>query len=209
MEINFRDKTTGSTLIKYAVAITAPVVALFLRLPLTPYLGEKIPFSTFFLATAVSAYIGGFVPGLLSTVLGGLLAALFIIPRFGSMFFTDTVDCVAWFVFLAVSAIISYFAGARMQAQLRESELRLLFQQTLLSIGDGVISTDSEKRVMLMNRVAEDLAGWTHAEAQGKSVSKVFRIVREGSDTPAEDPVSKVFASGAIVELPRNSELLT
>src|SRR5205814_8792933 len=42
---------------------------------------------------------------------------------------------------------------------------------TLRSIGDGVMSTDIDGRITLMNQVAEELTGWTHAEAGGKSIA--------------------------------------
>ncbi|MGE5188908.1 MAG: two-component system sensor histidine kinase NtrB [Gemmatimonadota bacterium] len=58
-------------------------------------------------------------------------------------------------------------------------------QVTLQSIGDGVITADSEGRVVLLNRVAEFLTGWPQAEAVGRPVEQVFR--REGPDLVARD----------------------
>jgi len=46
---------------------------------------------------------------------------------------------------------------------------------TLQSIGDGVISTDAEDRVLIVNRMAEKITGWTHAEAAGKPIGEVFQ----------------------------------
>jgi PAS domain-containing protein len=45
---------------------------------------------------------------------------------------------------------------------------------TLQSIGDGVISTDPENRVLIVNRMAEKITGWTQAEAAGKLIGDVF-----------------------------------
>jgi len=56
---------------------------------------------------------------------------------------------------------------------------------TLHSIGDGVIATDSEGRVVLLNRVAEDLTGWPQAEASGQSVGEIYR--QEGGELVARD----------------------
>jgi len=46
---------------------------------------------------------------------------------------------------------------------------------TLHSIGDGVVSTDPEDRVLIVNRMAERITGWTQAEAVGKPIGEVFR----------------------------------
>ena len=46
---------------------------------------------------------------------------------------------------------------------------------TLQSIGDGVISTDAEDRVLIVNRMAEKITGWTQAEAAGKPIGEVFQ----------------------------------
>ena len=46
---------------------------------------------------------------------------------------------------------------------------------TLQSIVDGVISTDTEDRVLIVNRMAERITGWTQAEAAGRHIGEVFR----------------------------------
>jgi len=58
-------------------------------------------------------------------------------------------------------------------------------QVTLYSIGDGVITVDSEARVVLVNRVAEQMTGWSQGEAAGQPIADVFR--REGSELVARD----------------------
>ncbi|HAM33962.1 MAG TPA: hypothetical protein DDX05_02380 [Deltaproteobacteria bacterium] len=50
-----------------------------------------------------------------------------------------------------------------------------LARVTLQSIGDGVVSTDPEDRVLFVNRMAERITGWTQAEAAGKPIAEVFR----------------------------------
>ena len=52
---------------------------------------------------------------------------------------------------------------------------------TLQSIADGVITTDALGRVEQLNRVAEELTGWTEAEAQGQPLGKVFPLRDEHS----------------------------
>ncbi len=56
---------------------------------------------------------------------------------------------------------------------------RALFETTLHSIGDGVISADEEGRVEIMNAVAEELTGWRVMEAKGRNIGEVFIVVDE------------------------------
>jgi PAS domain S-box-containing protein len=73
---------------------------------------------------------------------------------------------------------------------------------TLRSIGDGVIATDTEGRVVLMNQVAEDLTGWTQEEARGLPVAKVFSLVHEHTRKTCNPRVNKVIRTGKVVSLP-------
>lgn len=79
---------------------------------------------------------------------------------------------------------------------------------TLSSIGDGVITTDTEGRVVLINEVAQQLCGWSQQEAAGKLLEHVFRIVNEATREPQANPVKEVLASGAIVELANHTTLI-
>ena len=79
---------------------------------------------------------------------------------------------------------------------------------TLRSIGDGVITTDLEARVVFLNKVAEVLTGWTHAEAAGQPIASVFNIIGEKGGPPVESPVEKVLRTGLIVELADHTTLI-
>jgi PAS domain S-box-containing protein len=63
----------------------------------------------------------------------------------------------------------------------------------LMSIGDGVIATDPEGRVIRMNRVTEELTGWTAAAGIGQLVSEIFHIVDAETHEPIPDPVERVL----------------
>jgi PAS domain S-box-containing protein len=67
---------------------------------------------------------------------------------------------------------------------------------TLRSIGDGVITTDMEGRVVLLNQVAESQTGWSQEEAFGRSLQEVFCIVDEKTRDRCQNPVDKVLLSG-------------
>src|SRR5215470_9707429 len=66
--------------------------------------------------------------------------------------------------------------------QKRSTELhenREWLKTTLRSIGDAVIACGADSNVEFMNTVAEEMTGWTLAEAQGKPLQQVFHIINE------------------------------
>ncbi|RME88104.1 MAG: PAS domain S-box protein, partial [Anaerolineae bacterium] len=95
----------------------------------------------------------------------------------------------------------------RLRADLarRESQLRA----TLYSIGDAVIATDKEGRVVMMNPVAEKLTGWSEGEALGKPLKEIFHILNEETRAPVEDPVTRVLREGIVIGLGNHTLLLT
>jgi PAS domain S-box-containing protein len=95
----------------------------------------------------------------------------------------------------------------QIEATLRESEERLAV--TLRSIGDGVITTDTEQNIVMLNKVAEKLTGWSMLEATGRPFHDVFKIVDEQTRQPCENPVSKVLATGQIIDLANHTVLIS
>lgn len=87
-----------------------------------------------------------------------------------------------------------------------ESEERL--RVTLNSIGDAVISTDTQGMVVLMNPVAEALTGWRQADARGQHLDQIFRILNEDTRKPVESPANRVLREGAVVGLSNHTLLL-
>ena len=82
-------------------------------------------------------------------------------------------------------------------------------ETTLISVGDGVISTDNKGNIVFLNRVAEFLTGWTQEAARGKSIEEVFNIVNEFTREKSENIVKKVLESGKILELANNTILIS
>jgi PAS domain S-box-containing protein len=94
----------------------------------------------------------------------------------------------------------------RDSARVRESEERLA--TTLRSIGDAVIATDEKGLITMMNPVAETLTAWPLAEAKGRSLDDIFRIVNEDTRETVESPVAKVLREGGIVGLANHTVLI-
>ncbi len=98
--------------------------------------------------------------------------------------------------------------GARRAAEraLRESEQSL--SVTLRSIGDAVIATDREGRVTRMNPVAEELTRWPLADAAGRPLAEIFRIVNEQTRAEVESPAARVLREGRILGLANHTVLI-
>ena len=71
---------------------------------------------------------------------------------------------------------------------------------TLLSVGDGVISTDVRGNIVVMNPVAEKLTGWSISEAEGREINSVFRIIREQTRVPVEDFIMQILTQGKVID---------
>lgn len=80
---------------------------------------------------------------------------------------------------------------------------------TLRSIGDGVISVDTAGRVVLLNRVAEQLCGWSQAEAEGRPLAEIFPIINERTREALVNPVEEVLLTGRIMELANHTVLIS
>ncbi|APX92020.1 hypothetical protein BWR19_03150 [Halomonas sp. 1513] len=81
-------------------------------------------------------------------------------------------------------------------------------QVTLNSIGDAVISTDTACRVTYLNRVAQEMTGWSQEDAMGRPISEVFRIVDETSRQLANDPARRAIEENRIVGLAMGTILI-
>src|SRR6266403_643643 len=90
----------------YGVAVLATAASLFVRWPLWPVLGDAVPHMTFFPAVVVSAYFGGFWPGLLATILSAVAANYFLTQQLGSLHATVVNRVAAVMLFLLVGTII-------------------------------------------------------------------------------------------------------
>jgi diguanylate cyclase (GGDEF)-like protein/PAS domain S-box-containing protein len=66
-------------------------------------------------------------------------------------------------------------------------------QVTLHSIGDAVITTDSSECIEYFNPAAESLTGWTLAEARGRPLAEVLRLIDEATLGPAENPLRRAM----------------
>ncbi len=195
----------------YGVAVVAVVAATFLMSALYGVGGIErgsIPFIFYFGAVILSARYGGRGPGLFSVVLSVLTAKYFFIPPFGKLAFNyESVLQSVIFVLVAFVIVSLTEQSRRAEAQARASEESL--STTLRSIGDAVIATDAAGSITFMNPIAERLTGWATAEARGRPLTEVFRIINEETRREVESPVEKVLREGIIVGLSNHTLLIS
>lgn len=82
-------------------------------------------------------------------------------------------------------------------------------QVTLDSIADAVVVTDDKGLIQYLNSVAEQLTGWTSAEARGEPVHKIFSIIDSTTQEMIPNPVDKVLATGETVYLSNHTTLIS
>lgn len=99
--------------------------------------------------------------------------------------------------------LIEELKGYRHQIDEKES---LAF--TLSSIVEGVITTDMDGKVVLMNKAAEELTGWTREEALSKDLGAVFHIIDEKTRKQYKNPIEKVIKTMSASHLPRRTILV-
>jgi two-component system, cell cycle sensor histidine kinase and response regulator CckA len=93
------------------------------------------------------------------------------------------------------------------ESALAEERQRLAI--TLRSIGDGVIATDAQARVTIVNRAAEAMTGWLETEAVGRPLSDVFCIYNELTGARVPDPVGRVLETGQVQGLANHTVLVS
>ncbi len=77
---------------------------------------------------------------------------------------------------------------------LREEKEKL--SVTLQSIGEAVIAIDRKSRIMILNRAAQELIGWSEQEALGRDISEVVQPLSPETGEPIPPITEKLFRTG-------------
>jgi two-component system, LuxR family, sensor kinase FixL len=104
----------------------------------------------------------------------------------------------------AINRAILARENALTEAQITRDSLKT----TIASIGDAVISTDAQGRIVYANKVAQSLLRASETEVVGKHLDDVFRIVNEFTREKVESPVTKVLREGTIVGMANHTILI-
>ncbi len=77
----------------------------------------------------------------------------------------------------------------------------------LNSVGDALISTDTNCLVTKMNQAAERLTGWRIGEAFNKPISDILKIYNEKTRKAVDNPAEKALKSGKVERLAEHTVL--
>ena len=115
----------------YATAVVLTLLAIWSRVLLTPLIGDQIPFATFFLAVAITAWFGGGGPCLLAVALGMVGAWYFVLPPRHSWDLLEPYEAIGLGVYVSAGVIIALFSQRARKALQEMSQARRLCEEQL------------------------------------------------------------------------------
>src|SRR5687768_337662 len=170
-----------SVLARYGIAVAAATVAVLVRLGLEPVWGLRLPYITLFPAIMLSAWLGGFWPGVTTTLLCAVAADYFWIEPARSWAMANAPDWLGLLVFVTVGAVISALneAWRRGTAAVVESGQRLAESEArnagiLDAALDCIITIDHQGRVADFNAAAERTFGYQRSDILGRLMADLI-----------------------------------
>jgi PAS domain S-box-containing protein len=140
---------------RYIIAVTYAVLGLMLRVPVSAALGTDVPYITFFPAIVLSTWYGGILPGIVTTLLSGAFAHVFV----DGVFPSDRSSWIRIVLFLAMSGMMVWVIAELRNAQTRLEVATRQISYVLETIQDGFVALDAEWRYTYINAAAERMHG--------------------------------------------------
>jgi PAS domain S-box-containing protein len=103
-------------------------------------------------------------------------------------------------------AIASAVSRARSEQALKEKNA--MYASMLASIADAVVAVDTLGEISFLNAAAVALTGWTRAEALGKPLQDVLRMIDEATREEMEVPAARALRQGAAEQATRDALLI-
>lgn len=174
-QVTARRKQARGWIVSLATAVLATAVALAARIAIERWVGDNLPYLTFFPAVAFAGYFGGLSAGLITTILGAILADYFFVAPRHTLFFAGTGEWIGFAGYVLGSAAICLLIRSRSQAQdeVHETEAaQLKFASIVDSAMDAIITVDARQRVLAFNHAAEQIFACPAAKALGQPLDK-------------------------------------
>ena len=183
----------------YGVALLTTLVAILVTRATVLRNGSDSPFLLVTVAVLISAWYGGWGPGLVAALFAFLANVYFLFGPTFPLRPATLEETVPFAVFGLTAFIINGFVALRERSEAQVRSQRELLRSTLASIGDALVTTDDQGRITFLNPVAQTLTGWIPDSVLGKDVAAVLNIVDEKNRARLENPVSRVMREGVAV----------
>jgi len=95
----------------------------------------------------------------------------------------------------------------RAQSALVEEKERLAV--TLRSIVDGVVTTNTDGRIIMMNKAMEEMVGWKQSEAYDRHCTEVVTLIGYHDNAPLKGVVEQAFRKKTVVNVVENLTLIS
>ncbi|MBI3844826.1 MAG: PAS domain S-box protein [Planctomycetes bacterium] len=161
--------------LRYAMPVLAVSIAAAASVSL-PFL-DHAPFPLFFGAVVVSAWFGGFAPGILATTLSLTAAGAFVVPSVEALV-TNFGNLTRFGLFAVVAILTTALIAGLRNATQREAGANEWYRFVFFSSSpDAMIVVDAKGRVISMNREAEALTGWISSQASSRPIDEVLALL--------------------------------
>jgi len=155
------------TPVRYTIAVAAALAAAAVRGALYTLWGDDLPYLTFVPAIVLSAWAGGFWPGIITTAIGAALVNYFWLAPYYSLRVATIANALGLLFFGAIGLLISALSASMFRGRRRLEGL-------LHSIDEGFVVFDESWRYRYVNDRAAELLRQPASSMVGKALWDVF-----------------------------------
>ena len=159
----------GAIILRYAVVLLAVAVASLLTLLFHVVL-EPTVFLLFLPAVMLSAWYGGFRPGLFAILLSAAVLGFFLLPAQLEPFHSLT-NTFRLTVFVAIGLLISALSESRKRSENAHREVEARFRSVVQSATDAIILANDKGEIIQWNNGACGIFGYSEEEVLDKPLT--------------------------------------
>lgn len=205
-------------MLRYGLAVVLTAAAIGLRLTLETMVGHGLPaYITCYPAVMTAALLGGFGPGVATTMLAGVAVNFWILQPVGQLGIAAPIDRIELVVFICMGLCMCLFAAFYQrnrekaaaydrEVALRDTKARLaMFAEATF---EGIVESEAE-RIVDCNEQFARMLGYTVAELKGmsfvhclapKDVDRVTAIIQQRREWAIEHAMVRKDGTSIIVE---------
>lgn len=159
--------------LRLTAGLVAVAIAAISRIILTPLIGTRVPYATFYAAIIFSSLFGGYIVGIITLILSSIVVVLWINPFFSAESFNQ-VEFVGLLLFISVSSIIIWLGERVRRANDAAAAANQKNTIILESISDAFYTLDHDWKFIYVNAQAEKYLEKSRDELLGQNVWEKF-----------------------------------